>query len=423
MRKKINLLVLANAIHSVESYRQVASSLKKQGFEVNVLGLSPRKWNESKFDNVGTSFTKHKYKYYEIPRINYKTEKLVTGKKYKNQFKKSIDTILNFLENILKKEKVDVFVTDGDRHIPILISKYLSSRGIPTVLIDHGLGNGFSYALVYKNIIRKKIIDASRLIFYKIPTLLKKQNDFEAFLDNPRIKLFGENEKCFLCSFCKINSSFYKKYEVNTNNIFDTGYPYFDKVYQESFKEKKIGRKTKKVLFVSTGFGIWKKELGEDFYNKAESFKTMKGKNLDIFVRLKPGEKFPSERKSVKFDDNRIMSYKAVRNYDLVVGDASMVLLEALLLKKPVVILRNKKAVLVDKIVLEVWRKYLDVIAVDDAQELKNVLKIALSRSYQLKIYENFLKYKNEILNGFDGKAASRVAKVILKAAGYSKST
>lgn len=420
MKKRINLLALANAVHSVYAYHRIVVSLEKNGYDVKFVGLSPRRWNESKTDHVGCAFGELKYKYQEIPRTIYRQEKLTTGKNYKNQFKKSIKLIISFIKNIQDKEKIDVFIADSDRHIPILISKYLAINKIPTVLIDHGLGNGFIYPHIYKNVFRKKIIDIFRLLIYKLPAILKRKNDFEDFCGDLRVKLFGENGKYFICSFCRINSGFFQKFGIDKKNIFETGYPYFDEVYDNVLKIDKSDvnhyHKLKKILFVSSGFGIWNKEIKNDFYENAIYFKKKYGKGLNVFLRLKQGENIRKQFSQMKFDDNRILSYKAVQKYDLIVGDASMVLLEAIAFSRPVIVLRNKKAVLVDEIVDEVWKKYLDVIIVKNIDELRESLNKALSLEYRKSIYDNFLKYKQEILNGFDGKASERVAKVILKA-------
>lgn len=431
MRKKFVVLSLANAPHSVETYHEVLQNLKKRHFKIKHIGLTSRQWLPSESPHTGLVYKKYGYRFYEIPRPNFGKIPVVVGSGYKKEFKTSFFLIVDFIDMLIRRYEPDIFVMDGSRYLSLLFLKRLKQRlNIPVVFIEHG-NTDFDYIKVYKNIYWKKVVDVYRFFRYDLRDWFKKTflhfDDIQIYYSDPRIMLYGENGSDYICAFSQMTYDCFVKFGINRKKVRLTGYPYFDKLHrlQRKFSSVVPKRKGKRILIVSSGLASVYRAEAVRFYRFVIKIKETLGDEYEIFLRLKPGvdpHKFLPrtlmknlDDVGIRYDDNRKPSYRAVQKYDLVIGDPSMVLLEAIIFRKPIVIFQISALEAVEIFVQRFWREEFNAKTVATVTDLIKFLKGDIEE-YKNMLWKNFKKNEGAIMGKFDGRSAERIADVILEA-------
>lgn len=434
MMQKLTILSLASNFNAVKSFNQICTSLKKDGIKVELIGLSPYQWIPYEKDKISAEYEKKTNKIFELPNYFRKNQDL-TKTSHRDQILKSYSQINDLIYKIVNKYKPDVFLTDGDRQLSIITSllfkKYSKHK---TVLMEHGFY--FSdYMNIYQNTIHKKMIDIYRFFRYSIKENfdrhVNKMTELEIFLSHLKINLWGENKfSDYVCLASKKEKEVMEKFGVESKKLIVTGYPYVDELYKFTRllkKTKSRGNIKKKILFISSGVGWWNKNDGIMFYERfLEARENLINLGYDVFLRLKPGEDVFSflpkylcaklKKQKIKFDDNKIISYKSVLKYDLVIGDLSFMLLESVAVGKPIIIFENYPAKRYKIFIDEMWRKYLNARIIDNVDELIKGVSGCLSDRYIKLLQANFKENQDKLIGEYDGRATERMAKVVLQA-------
>jgi CDP-glycerol glycerophosphotransferase (TagB/SpsB family) len=329
-------------------------------------------------------------------------------------------TIDYFLLKV-NQEKPSVLVTDNERKKTAIAISIFNHLKIPVVYVAHSYQK--NDLLLYKNQILRKIKLTIEFFKFQILSMFNKDNIYQKYIlkvDCPP----GNKGEYDICCFGEKDKKILRQFGVKNERIKLTGYPYFDQIIQ--LKSKKNISQKKKILVVSTGWGMSKNGEKEAliFYNfLIEFFEKIKNK-YQLFLRLRPGEdikKFlPKEMlssidKNIKFDNNKINSFKAIQKYDLIVGDASTVMFEALILQIPVLIFQINKVAFCNNFIDTVWRNIIKALVITDTQGIAKNLEYGLSRQYIKNLLLNFKKCEKDLFCTLDGKSGRRAAKIIME--------
>jgi len=247
----------------------------------------------------------------------------------------------------------------------------------------------------------------------------------------PKVNKFGLNGDYLICTYGQLTSNVLIQHGVKSSLIRGTGYPYLDRFVVAS-KERRPTRRSNgrpRLLIVSTGHGIFGDLLGaRRFYDFLSDIISPLGRDYEIVLRLKPGEDvtlFLDDDRieqlrslSLKYDDNTVPSLQALPQYDLVLGDASSVLLEAIILNIPVIVFSYSGSFQTRyKCSMEsILRNDLGILALESASEAPSAMKYALSIEYAAELRSRLETNSEFLFNGLDGQASDRVGRVMLEA-------
>ncbi len=389
--KKIIVLSYSLTQASAEAYHQIICELKKKGYSVRLVGL--------------------------ISEIYFPVRKFAFQSYQKHGYETVVLRDKENLEKIISKFKPSVFIADNERSIAVELYKACEEKNIPTILLEHGLNlnPGILYRLRFLSLIKRI---GNRILHF----MGKTSGSMSAQL-NFSICLYGGR-----------NYQIYRNFGVAKQRLHDTGFPYFDLVKRaktenvKNFKNKKDkNKKEKTVLFISSGISKYTNNQQDldNFYNYVVEIAKELNNNCRFFIRQKPGaEDFSKisssmKEKLIKFNISFLPPGKAsfveITAYDLIAGDPSVVLLEAMILKKPVIIFQYANLSHVTDFINEVWRKKLQTIVIRNVGEISNLSSRVFSDSYEERLKKNLKKYEKYLFCRLDGHAGARVAEVIIK--------
>ncbi|UCE39032.1 MAG: hypothetical protein JSW00_07370, partial [Thermoplasmata archaeon] len=319
------------------AYDEVIRSFESKGIKVRHIGISNDLWGSPENHIAASNYESFGYDYRYLPRISGLRTSIWHTPDVGRELKDSLSSIRDFMDTMLYDFEPDVFlISDDGGAIEVFILQYLEHRKIPIVFMQHGLALG-SMSKGKAQIKKRKAQDWVN-------------RDYHVPCVNPA----GCNGKYLLCSFSDLAKRLKINYGVAPSIIRDTGFPYFDKVFEQ--KDKYVKTKTngrKKILIISDGTGkfhsdyIISAKIGYRFM--IDTIKVLQS-DYDVFLRLKPGEVLKSFLNhqilkelndcEFEFDDNSVESYKAIQKYDLVMGKNSTVLLESIILGIPTILFR-----------------------------------------------------------------------------------
>lgn len=436
--KHINIISLASDRHVVYSYHEAILSLQSRHISVDHIGLATDLWYAG---SAYEEYTKLGYKVYHVPRPSLCTIPWWHAIEIRVELAKSLKAVQTLLAQVINLHTTTVFlIADDTGPLEVFIIQYLNMGKVPVVLLEHGYDFATQQDRKFYYSIKTKIMDSYRRLkkkgstvfhdFFIPPIERKAVEDVDALL--PKVKPFGHNGDYLIGSFCQMSRHLLVKYGVKSTIIRDTGYPYFDrfvKLSQSIERQNSVAISIPKILVISTGFGIHgQKKRAETFYNFFLCVLEHLNGKYDVYLRFKPGEQVSAflnpdllkrlEGAKIHFDDNSKPSIETIQSYDLVMGEASMMLFEAIICHKSAVLfsydysLENKYRITHSTILKE----NLGVLNLNIPEKAEETIRKALSAEYKENIFSRLKENEFYLFNGLDGKAGNRVGEIILEA-------
>jgi hypothetical protein len=446
--KEIRLLSIASAFHVVSAYHGICESLKTKGYDVYHLGIDTDNWYAR---NARQSYQGFGYNVISLPRPSKEIAPWWQTSNISLEANDALDEISQCINKISTEFKPNCFlIADDSGPLEVFLMQLLDSKQVKIVLIEHGLGNVFNHhsnLLVdksLKNAVHKIHGGLKRLLFKLKKTIFSanssdeknsKHAKHERLHQNrlPAVKPFGTNLNCCVCAYSKLTYDLlHKSHKIPSERLFLTGYPYFDQLFRTRellSQNKSLTNKTKekaKILFVSTGYGMFGNyNRANEYYKCLVNMIRQIDKQFDIFIRLKPGEKWSfflaneilEELSILKFsvDDNTIPFQKSVLNYDLVIGEASTTLLESIALWIPVILIKydinSKKRY---KLSWEdIFSELLKVRVLTCYDNIAVEINKSLLQENNDSVQDNFIKNQDVLFYKIDALSSERIGGVI----------
>ncbi len=436
----ITVISTASNRHVVDSYHEAIQSLKSGNVVFRHIGLASDLWY---LGDAHGAYCDYGYEVYDFPRPSGSTTPWWHTANIEQEVIESLGSIKDFVNHLIRSYAPNAFLIADDRGpMEVFLIKIFNDKHIPVVLLEHGYGFSFPQeaTFTFQQRIGKIMENMYGSLKKRGKSLLKALNHKEAFTLQsmfssstmlPEVKPFGHNGDYLICSLCELSKRILIKHGVDAERIRDTGYPYFDKLVRiKQLKESQARAHTQRprILIVSSGFGIFGEiKRAEKFYSFLIDVIELLHYDYEISVRLKPGEDVSLflgpvllrklQASTIRYDDNAKPSYESLQDYDLVMGDVSMVLLEAIILDKPIVVFHYRDSLKQPKSIQEsILRDTLGVIVLDDPLEARKIVKKALASQYITTLTNNLKRNERCLFHRLDGKAGYRVGHVILEA-------
>lgn len=407
--KKITVMSHALTPQSVGSFQTIVANLERRGFEINHIGVTESSTMKNVRKATGAAYQKFLKNVYVLPDID------------DHNFVPNV-------EKIIARHKPDVFLTDNERIISVFLINYLQEKMVPSVMVDHGYLS--KPPLIYMNPfcrMFKHQFDMLRNYRIRNNRHLDLKQKVKLLMSNPS----GTKGDYLICAGNMLNKNNYLKFGVPEKRITLTGFSYFDNVvsYKKSLPppHSLIPARRKKILIISSGIGMitGKRKDAETFADFVINAACLLSRDFDLTMRFKPGENIfsmlsPLTSQKLKsahlmFDNLQDKSYQAVASHDLVMGDASFVLLEALIFHKPVIVFRYHSSSLYDYHLDYFFKTRSGMLILDNPPQVQEYVVTAFSKGYQHLLKENLKKNESDFFTKLDGHAGERVADVIQK--------
>ncbi len=409
--KKITILSHALTQQCVDSFQAIVSDLSKRGYEIEHIGITESSTLKSVRQAANDAYHKLLKNVYALPNIDE-------------------DDFIPCVENIINRHHPTIFLTDNERIISIFLIHYLQEKNIPSVMVDHGYLSKppfFYLNPVFRLVKHELDIFKKNMISQSTNSDLKQKA--KLLMNCPP----GTKGNYPICAAGGLNKTNYLRYGVDAKRISVTGFPYLDHVisYKKSSRQrqdvKNDSGNRKKILIISSGIGMLsgQKEDAEKFINFVITIARLAGENFDIILRFKPGEnifsmlstKTLSQLKSanLRFDDSSKKSYFSVVKSDLVMGDASTVLFEAVIFNKPVIVFRYSKIQSYDNDLNYFFRKRMGFLIMENPFAAEALIKKALTSSYRRFLAKRLKENEYHFFCNLNGRAAERVGEIITK--------
>jgi len=420
MNKKttsISILSFGHSRYIITAFHEVIYFLSSINIQVEHIGISPDLWYTPESHKCAQAYKEYDCEFHFLPREQGKKTSFWFTPEINKELNRSLPMIARFLYEMVKKYKPDVFIIGDDwGALEVFVMQYFNWKRIPIVFMEHGPAI-FNCQLMENVQLKKRM----------------QQDWSNEKYHVPNVNIPGLNADYLICSYSEPSGKMAIKLGVNSACIRNTGFPYFDKIYREKanfLKKKKCERK--KILLVSNGRGSFGGQYAESAVEYYKFLITMIRElqpQYDIYLRLKPGEDIKSflapkvlqEFNELKFtyDDNAIESYKAIQKYDLMIGEMSTVLLEALIIGIPAVLIHNSNDNFENKRPISngyFFQNFIDVLTITDSSEMKESVKHALSEDYLRNCCDSLKENERYFFHKLDGKISERVAQVIYEA-------
>jgi len=217
---------------------------------------------------------------------------------------------------------------------------------------------------------------------------------------------------------------------VAPSRLRPTGYPYLDQYARR--RQTLIARpkpNRPKLLIVSSGCGIFGQldrarcfyklaieviEDLKDFYEIVFRFKP--GETLDLFLEPHMIKRLMATE--VALDWSTANLSETLPKYDLVLGSGSSILLEALILKVPVVIFADELDYLLKHShpMGKILGSMLNCLSLKTSADARTMVCEALSPHYLAHLDQAMFAYEEPLFHRLDGQSGKRVAQIILEA-------
>lgn len=411
--KHLTILSYSLTRQCVDSFLEIASNLEEKGYKVKHVGLTDFSVLPNVRQIVLDEYRKSLSHVYSLPKIE----------------EKDFSRKINY---IVKLHKPDIFLTDNERINSVFLMNYFQSSGIPCVLVEHGYLSKppFIYQTPLGRFLKQRL-DRKNLQRAKKMNNMKEKA--KLLMKNPP----GIKGDYLISAMGELNKRNYFKYGVDKKRIIVTGFPYFDRVVEQ--RNKHMARKLEKrkqqknILIISSGLGMLtgKKEDAEQFSRFVITIVNLIGHDFKIALRFKPGENIFSmlspevtsayRSKKIQLNDTDKKSYKAVAMQDLVIGDASFVLFESIIMGKPVLIFRYSKDRSENRGTDYFFRQKLGCLIIENPQQIKRYLGKVFSGTYRRLLANNLKKNEMDLFGKLDGHSGKKVADVILHAISTAK--
>ena len=422
-------------LHVVESFEASIETLRGRGLSVRHVGLASDSWYGGGAEKCYRSFGCEVHRW---PRVSEDMAPWWQTSGQKQQASDSLPALRELVGKLVRKHKPDVFLLSDDTgRLEAELVRLFNRMRIPVVLLEHGYG--FTFMQRDKLLVRAKC-EVRRLI-RELRTMSRSMLRSEVRVETGDASVisqdecsspqpFGHNGACLICTLSELTGSILVKSGIDGAKVRNTGYPYFDKVVGMRERSALQCRGAKRILIVSSGASIFgRQKRSRTYFSFVLSVCEQLVEGYEVFIRLKPREEPASvldaeslrrlRELGVRFDDNERRSYDALLDYELVLGEPSMVLHEALILNIPVVLLApspppQTSQVHTGRLILE---KVMRVLVLADVALSREVVEQALSGHYADEIRRRLAKNERFLYNGLDGKAGHRVGRVLLEAA------
>lgn len=417
---RINVLSVSNTKYIVNVFCLIIDELKDIGYHVDHYSIDSVNWYG---DDISKIFIQKQIKTSKLPRPSNIRSTWWYTKNAKKEAITALPEIERYLNDIVRIFSPDILlIADDQGVIEKYIIKYANSKGIVVFLLEHG--PGFTYqsdrnktvwfysyqkALNFCKLIVKKLLNHSSVCYESSYLTCLEQN----------INQFGKNGNNVICAYSGETSRIMAKSGIDDRKIYNTGFPYWDIIF--NFNKKKIEildekkKRRRKIMLISTGRSKNNSQLSISYYGFCFDFYKKYAAVYDIFLRLKPGE-IDFLEGVIPLCDNSEESYFQINNFDLIIGEFSTVLLEAIIIGKPIVLYS------VNKILLKKYKRsaelrlkeYISPLTVNGDMSLTDkILADAFEVNYISLLQKKLHKYSSEIFNGIDGNSSSRVCDVI----------
>ncbi|MBI5807004.1 MAG: hypothetical protein HZA74_01265 [Ignavibacteriales bacterium] len=411
----MKVLFSANVSHTGISIQKVIDEIQKK-VEIDVFYISFHLWYGVREKKYYDSVIFNKYTIKNPALSDYV---LWNKSKITNTFFKHFRDIEKEFEKHLDEINPDILITADDQgFLELFLMQKCYERGVKIILLEHGFG------YVAQNLSSGWIDKAKR--FYSD---LRLKNRIENYFP---IEPFGLKFSNKIFCYSGFTYSIHKKNKFLSSKIILTGFPYFDLVYDYLYKEVlfpySINPKShcsKKILFISSGSSYYYGFNNASFLiNEIINYLIkVVDFNFEFVIRPKYGEDIQDYKKiidnnknkktNIYLQDSDNLSFYFLRDFDLVIGESSTVLLEAVLFKIPIILIENLK--------LKLFKKYDEILIknkltpiIISGNNIKFDIKYAFSDEYKKDIYKRLFENEYYYFYKFDGKCSTRIAERIL---------
>jgi hypothetical protein len=419
---RINVLSVGHTGYIVKGFNMVIDELRSRNYQVDHYCMDMVDWYK---DDIHTILFCKNIQWSKVPRPSGNISSWWYTKDIIKEAISALPEIERYLDSVVKLFNPKVlFVGDDQGLIEKYIIKYANSKGIVVFLFEHG--PGFTYqsdrnktlwfysyqkTLNFSKLILKKILNHSSLCYDSTYLTCIEQ----------KINQFGKNGNNVICAYSTETSKIMAKSGIDERKIYNTGFPYWDIIF--NFNKKKIeefdekNRQRKKILLISTGRSKNNSNVSSCYYRFCVDFYNKYMGRYDIFIRLKPGEKDFSCG-IIPLSDNSIDSYMQIKDFDLIVGEFSSLLWEAIIIGKPIILYRAKNKFLKKyrRNAEGQLKRYLNPLTVNQFTDINDKLFYnAFNGIYIDRLQKRMNVYLTEIFNGLDGYSSSRISDLIIK--------
>jgi hypothetical protein len=307
---------------------------------------------------------------------------------------------LNITEQIVKEEKYKVLIMDHEENLygKAFLLNTRREKNRRAVALSYELIMPGCYHTYTKS---KEALDRNSLMWRPLP--------------NAKC-VWGDYARKVLLDSCNYTSDL----------IQITGNPKFDSILNKKYDDEELRKKypfmytekTKLLIasdVVPSNYPIYKR-LAEENKDVVVVFKPHPSEHMNLIEKAF-GVKAGSSIGNLHMVDKNENFYELMHLTDYLLTFSSTTAFEAMLFGKPVLLLNTKKSSIVGLPYLE----YGAAVEIYNTNELKQVLK-KLSQAKELqRLNNNMLKFIKELHPYNDGKAASRVSKVIEQQMGMLK--
>jgi hypothetical protein len=431
-RNNLVIFSTASSAHVVDAYQEIIAALNSEGVTVKHVGLSLDLWNGR---NASEAYRQYGCEIFDIPRASGNNTPAWHTQDIHKEIYDSLGLLRKLIEQVTAQFSPDVFLIADDRgQLEVSMIRYFNARKIPVVLLEHGVfyKDNPEITIGYKlGNYAKKLSEFCLNLMRPIRRLLKPQDYYYKLA---RVNKFGHNGNCLICSYSEMTKERLLKYDIPPSKIRDTGFPHFDRFFRAAQANLNKQSPTSednglKILLISSGQGIFgRRERAEKFYNFLLKLVNAMKDSYKIFLRLKPGERLESflneellnliKQSKIEFDNNTRSLLDVLPNYNLIMGEPSSVLLEAVIMKKPVILTKyyDSQEQGQIKIPLDfILDDILGILKLTDYTQVNEAITAALSEDYINRCSRKLVENERFLFHRLDGKAGYRVAQVILE--------
>ena len=413
--ESLTIVSLGHSRYIVTAINEVIETIKRKDIQVNHNGISMHKWYQSDISKKEHVYQAYSCSFDFLPRASDRKTPYWDTPHIDHEVQRSLPLIADFLENLTAAAQPDVFLIGDDwGPLEVFVMEFFNWKRIPVVFLEHA-------AAVFNAPFAKTGETGAKI----------RQDWENKRYHLPQVCPSGQNAEYFICSYSAPSMQMMVQSGVDSSVLRGTGFPYFDRIVRarREAQAKKTSRK-KKLLMISNGrgtFGGTFRQSALSYYKFLTEIIPKVQDDYEIALRLKPGEnpeKFLTPEvlhelgiQNMRIDDNALESYEAIQKYDVVVGEMSTVLVEALMLNTPVVLVDLQSDPLRRKQLDNRWflKHVIGVVTISDASNPREIIDAAASANYLANCTAKLHKYQGYFFN-IDGMSGKRCAQVIFEA-------
>lgn len=345
--QKFVLMSLAATPHIVEAFHQVSRALSEERL-VQHAGLSPDHWYagsaSSTYQRLGISSVR-------LFRPRGSREPWWLDQNIEHQFAQAIPRIRHQVRERIASIRPDAFILGDDNGpLEILVIRVVEECGVPVVYVEHAPD---LRALVWPTRTQQ-----TWRALRSLPGQLRRLSSHvgNRRLDPAALRPRPKRDTYPVCAYSGMSVELLRRLGVAEHRIRNTGFPWMDVIVGSSRREPgdRSHERGNKILCVSSGwalFGVQHGPRSDSFFKLVIGIAKALPDEYTLTFRPKGDElnlNSASRRwvdalhgAGVRIAETDLPSYEAIQNFDVVMGDVTSVLIEAIVSRIPTVLLHH----------------------------------------------------------------------------------